>query len=124
MATRQGTAVAPPVTPNLVSEAPREAAVAALAKALGHPARIGIVSMLHERQGCIGCDIVEKIGLAQSTTSEHLRILKAAGIITGEIEGPRVCYSLNPAALGPLRRFLNRLAGGTAAETQSQRGPR
>ncbi len=77
MATRQGATVAPviasAVTPNVVSEAPREAAVAALAKALGHPARIGIVSILHEGQGCIGCNIVKKIGLAQSTTSEHLR---------------------------------------------------
>lgn len=92
-------------------EAPTDEAVyAALAKALGHPARIGIVRMLDQRQGCIGCDIVEEIGLAQSTTSEHLRILKAAGIISGEIEGPRVCYSLNPAALEPLQRFLNALA--------------
>ncbi len=106
MRTRQGAAVAP----NVVSETPHEVTFATLAKALGHPARIGIVSMLHERQTCIGCDIVERIGLAQSTTSEHLRILKAAGIITGEIEGPRVCYSLNPVALEPLRRFLNRLA--------------
>jgi ArsR family transcriptional regulator len=110
MPTRRGTAVAPAVAPNVVSEAPHEARFAALAKALGHPARIGIVSMLHQRQTCIGCDIVEEIGLAQSTTSEHLRILKAAGIITGEIEGPRVCYSLNPVALDPLRHFLNRLA--------------
>ncbi len=106
MRTRQGTVLAP----NAVSEAPHEARFATLAKALGHPARIGIVSMLHQRQTCIGCDIVEEIGLAQSTTSEHLRILKAAGIITGEIEGPRVCYSLNPVALEPLRHFLNRLA--------------
>ena len=116
MPTRQGTAVAP----NVVSGAPDAAAVAALAKALGHPARIGIVSMLYERQTCIGCDIVERIGLAQSTTSEHLRILKAAGIITGEIEGPRVCYSLNPVALEPLRHFLNRLA----AKSGSEQGPR
>ncbi len=120
MPTRQSTAVAPAVAPNVVSEAPREATFAALAKALGHPARIGIVSMLHQRQTCIGCDIVEEIGLAQSTTSEHLRILKAAGIITGEIEGPRVCYSLNPAALEPLRHFLNRLA----AKSGSEQGPR
>jgi len=124
MPRRQGTAVAP----NVVSEAPHEAACAALAKALGHPARIGIVSMLHQRQTCIGCDIVEEIGLAQSTTSEHLRILKVAGIITGEIEGPRVCYSLNPMALEPLRHFLNRLADesadGPAADIGSERGPR
>lgn len=81
--------------------------LAVLAKALSHPARIAIVRMLERRQTCVGCDIVEEIGLAQSTTSEHLRILKAAGIITGEIERPRVCYSLNPAALQPLRQFLD-----------------
>jgi ArsR family transcriptional regulator len=80
--------------------------IAVLAKALGHPARVGIVRMLHEKQSCIGCDIVDEIGLAQSTTSEHLRILKSAGIISGEIERPRVCYSLNPAALEPFRDFL------------------
>jgi ArsR family transcriptional regulator len=120
MGMRQGKVVAPDV----VSEVPHEAAFAALAKALGHPARIGIVLMLHERQTCIGCDIVEKIGLAQSTTSEHLRILKAAGIITGEIEGPRVCYSLNAAALEPLRHFLTRLGDRPAAETGLRQGSR
>ena len=125
MGTRQGTArQGTAVAPDVVSEAPHAATCAALAKALGHPARIGIVSMLHQRQTCIGCDIVEKIGLAQSTTSEHLRILKAAGIITGEIEGPRVCYSLNPMALEPLRHFLNRLADGPAAEFGLERGPK
>lgn len=84
--------------------------IAQLARALGHPARVEIVRMLHEKQACIGCDIVERIGLAQSTTSEHLRLLKGAGIITGEIERPRVCYSLNPEALVPLRRFLGEVA--------------
>jgi DNA-binding transcriptional ArsR family regulator len=84
--------------------------IASLAKALGHPARVGIVQMLHEKQSCIGCDIVDEIGLAQSTISEHLRILKAAGIITGSIERPRVCYSLNAAALEPMRHFLDDVA--------------
>lgn len=84
-----------------------ETALALLAKALGHPARIHIVRLLMDKQSCIGCDIADEIGLAQSTTSEHLRILKAAGIITGEIERPRVCYSLNPTALDPLCALLN-----------------
>ncbi len=88
--------------------------LAAAAKALGHPARLGVIRMLHERQTCIGCDIVDEIGLAQSTTSEHLRILKAAGIITGEVESPRVCYSLNPEALEPLRCFLHEIAAQPA----------
>ena len=93
--------------------------LALLAKAIAHPARVGIVQLLHEKQACIGCDIVDEIGLAQSTTSEHLRILKAAGIITGEIERPRVCYSLNPAALGPLRRFLEEVAEAKPAENKN-----
>ena len=59
------------------------------------------------RTTCIGCDIVEEIGLAASTTSEHLRILKEAGVIVGEIERPRICYSLNAAALKPLAKFLD-----------------
>lgn len=92
-------------------------AVAAIAKALGHPARIHIVRVLLAKQSCIGCDIVDEVGLAQSTVSEHLRILKAAGIITGQIEHPRVCYSLNPDSLAPLAALLAALSGadGTAA---------
>ena len=84
--------------------------IARLAKALGHPARLRIVETLRRRRTCIGCDIVEEIGLAASTTSEHLRILKAAGIITGEIEHPRVCYSLNPDALAPLKVFVDAIS--------------
>lgn len=90
--------------------------IAAIAKALGHPARIHIVGLLLEKKTCIGCDIVDEVGLAQSTVSEHLRILKAAGIVTGEIERPRVCYSLNPARLRPLAAML-----GTVLDSE-QRG--
>lgn len=80
--------------------------IAVLAKALAHPARLGIIKILFEKQDCIGGDIVDRIGLAQSTVSEHLRILKAAGIVTGEIEPPRVCYALEPSAVEPLRDLL------------------
>ncbi len=93
--------------------------LAVLARALGHSARIRIVRTLIAKQACIGCDLVDESGLAQSTVSEHLRILKAAGIIRGEIEGPRVCYSLNPAALQPLRDFL-----ATAESLQRSRSTR
>jgi ArsR family transcriptional regulator len=79
---------------------------AALAKALAHPARLRILRLLQATPGCIGGDIVGAVGLAQSTVSEHLRVLKAAGIITGEIDGPRICYALNPAALDPLAEFI------------------
>lgn len=81
--------------------------VAGIAKALAHPARINIVRLLLEKRSCIGCDIVDEVGLAQSTVSEHLRILKAAGVITGEVEHPRVCYSLNTDRLIPLAGLLN-----------------
>jgi ArsR family transcriptional regulator len=90
--------------------------IAQLAKALAHPARVQIVRTLLRRTTCIGCDIVEEIGLAASTTSEHLRILKAAGVIVGQIERPRVCYSLNPAALEPLAEFLHCAATAPAAD--------
>lgn len=86
---------------------------AAIAKALAHPARVKVVETLLRRRTCIGCDIVEEIGLAPSTTSEHLRILKEAGLIIGEIAHPRVCYSLNPAAVAPLRRFLEVVEAAT-----------
>ena len=104
-----------PATPADPATPAGKVAIAALAKALGHPARIGIVAMLYAREGCIGCDIVDEIGLAQSTISEHLRILKAAGVIVGEIERPRICYSLNPAALAPLGRFLEGLAAAPSS---------
>lgn len=84
--------------------------LAALAKALAHPARIRILRLLLATPGCIGGDIVEAVGLAQSTVSEHLRLLRAAGIIHGEIDGPRICYALNPASLEPLAALIAGLA--------------
>ncbi len=86
-----------------------EETIAALAKGLAHPARVRIVRLLLERENCIGGDIVSEIGLAQSTVSEHLRILKQAGIVSGEIERPRICYSLDPQSLAPLARLLERI---------------
>ena len=86
--------------------------LADLAKSLAHPARIRILRLLLATPGCIGGDIVDAVGLAQSTVSEHLRILKEAGLIVGEIERPRVCYSLDPAGLGPLAAFIDKVAAG------------
>jgi ArsR family transcriptional regulator len=76
--------------------------LALLAKALGHPARVQIVRLLVRREGCICGDIVEELPLAQSTVSQHLKVLKEVGLIRGEIDGPRVCYCAEPHAL---RRF-------------------
>ncbi len=84
-------------------------ALAETARALGHPARIRIVRLLLEKQRCIGGDIVDEIGLAQSTVSEHLRILKDAGIVVGEIERPRVCYSLSSERLSALSELVSQV---------------
>lgn len=83
--------------------------VAAVAKALAHPARVQIIQFLLSRPGCIGGDIVDEVGLAQSTVSEHLRILKASGLVVGTIERPRICYSLDPSALAPLHALVGRI---------------
>jgi len=85
------------------------AEIAAVAKALAHPARVRIVAFLLSRPGCIGGDIVDEVGLAQSTVSEHLRILKHAGLVVGEIERPRICYSLDPAVLAPLYALIEHI---------------
>jgi ArsR family transcriptional regulator len=80
---------------------------ARFAKALGHPARVAIVRMLIARGECVCGTIVEGLPLAQATVSQHLKVLKQAGLIRGEIDGPRVCYCIDPEAL---KRFQSLLA--------------
>ncbi len=77
--------------------------LAALAKAIGHPARIQILRILARRTSCVCGDIVEELPLAQSTVSQHLKVLKEAGLIRGEVDGPRVCYCVEPRALRRLK---------------------
>ncbi|HCX33258.1 MAG TPA: transcriptional regulator [Rhodocyclaceae bacterium] len=84
--------------------------IAVIAKAMAHPARVRIIAFLLSKPGCIGGDIVDQVGLAQSTVSEHLRILKDAGIVQGAIDYPRVCYSLDPSALAPMRALIEAIA--------------
>jgi len=79
-----------------------ERELSVLAKALGHPARVRILRLLAEKNGCVCGDIVDEVGLAQSTVSQHLAVLKDAGLIRGDVDGPRVCYCLAPDIL---RRF-------------------
>ncbi len=69
--------------------------LAGYAKALAHPARIAILSKLAEESTCICGEIVQVLPLAQSTVSQHLSELKKAGLICGEIDGPRSCYCIN-----------------------------
>ncbi len=82
--------------------------LAALSKALGHPARVRILRLLARRTTCICGDIVDELDLAQSTVSQHLKVMKEAGLVQGEVDGPRVCYCLSPRGL---RRF-KALVGG------------
>ncbi len=80
--------------------------LASLAKALGHPARVQIVRLLARRSSCLCGDIVDELPLAQSTVSQHLNVLKQAGVIIGEIDGPRVCYCLNPITMSRIRALF------------------
>ena len=82
--------------------------LALMSKALGHPARVQILRMLTRKEACICGDIVDEIDLAQSTVSQHLKVLKDAGLVQGTIDGPRVCYCADSRAL---RRF-KALVGG------------
>ncbi|TVR30352.1 MAG: ArsR family transcriptional regulator [Balneolaceae bacterium] len=83
---------------------------AAIAKALGHPARIAILKLLAQRDTCFCGDITEVLPLAQSTVSQHLKALKAAGLVTGEVEGVRTCYCLNPDGVKELKNLLSELS--------------
>jgi ArsR family transcriptional regulator len=80
--------------------------LAALAKAIAHPVRIQILRILDRRTSCICGDIVDELPLAQSTVSQHLKVLKEAGLIRGEVDGQRVCYCLEPRALRRLKALM------------------
>jgi ArsR family transcriptional regulator, arsenate/arsenite/antimonite-responsive transcriptional repressor len=73
-----------------------EARLAQMLKALGNPVRFRIMQYLTEQNVCITGDIVDYFHLAQSTISQHLKVLREAGLISGEIEGPATCYCINP----------------------------
>lgn len=80
--------------------------LAALAKAIGHPARVQILRILTHLDSCICGDIVDKINLAQSTVSQHLKVLREAGLIRGDVEGTCTCYCLDPRGLRRLKVLI------------------
>ncbi|NOX52971.1 MAG: winged helix-turn-helix transcriptional regulator [Planctomycetes bacterium] len=80
--------------------------LAALAKALGHPLRVRILRILASHEGCICGELVDRLPIAQSTVSQHLKILKDAGLVQGEIDGPRVCYCIRRPALRKLKKLV------------------
>ncbi len=81
--------------------------LAVLLKAIAHPARIAILQHIIKANACICGDLVEELGLAQATISQHLRELKNAGLIQGTIEGVSVCYCIEPKAWALLQKQLN-----------------
>ncbi|WP_234108575.1 MULTISPECIES: ArsR/SmtB family transcription factor [Chryseobacterium] len=83
--------------------------IATFLKALAHPARIAIIEYLLSVDSCICNDIVDEVKLAQPTVSQHLKELKNAGIIQGEIDGKSICYCINPENLRKLEHFVNGL---------------
>ncbi len=82
---------------------------AVICKALGHPARVRLLKILIDKGACISGDLAEEFSLAQSTVSEHLRILKEASLIQGTIDGPKRCYCVNPDTLDYLKELVGRL---------------
>ena len=86
--------------------------LAAAARALAHPGRLQLLATLADRRSCVCGDLVEVMPLAQSTVSQHLKELKEAGLIRGEIDGPRTCYCLDPETLEAVRQGFARLFAG------------
>jgi ArsR family transcriptional regulator len=87
----------------------RQEELAKLAWALAHPARLRILSILRERSTCLCGDLVERMPLSQSTVSEHLKVLREAGLVQAETDGTRTCYSVYETGLERLKGFVAEL---------------
>lgn len=85
----------------------RQNNIAAMTKALGHPARIAIIEYLVKVDTCICGDIVNELPLAQPTISQHLKELKNAGLIKGNVEGNSVCYCIDEKAIEKLQNYFS-----------------
>jgi ArsR family transcriptional regulator len=83
--------------------------LAGICKALAHPARISIVAHLKRIDQCVCGQLVDALPLAQSTVSQHLKILKSAGVVKGEIEGPRTCYCLDQNVMAEFKSLVDQL---------------
>ncbi|HMC97575.1 MAG TPA: metalloregulator ArsR/SmtB family transcription factor [Flavobacteriales bacterium] len=84
----------------------RDNRVARYAKALAHPARVAILKFLIAKRSCVCGDIVDELPLSQSTVSQHLKELKEAGLIQGDIEGARVCYCIDPGEWAHAKKYI------------------
>jgi ArsR family transcriptional regulator len=88
---------------------PANQELAALAKAVAHPARMRILRILERRTSCTCGEIVDELPLAQSTVSQHLKVMKDAGLLSAEADGTRVCYRIDMDALRRLRALVGDL---------------
>jgi DNA-binding transcriptional ArsR family regulator len=79
------------------------------AKALAHPARVAILQLLIKKQACVCGDIVDELPLSQSTVSQHLKELKEAGLIKGDIDGAKICYCIDEKEWEIAKEYLNSL---------------
>lgn len=86
--------------------------LAALCKALAHPHRVTILRFLLAQRACLAGELVDLLPIAASTVSEHLRVLRAAGLVKGEVDGPRRCYCVDPEGVAALRGLVGGLTGG------------
>jgi ArsR family transcriptional regulator len=91
---------------------PDQNRLAKMLKALGSPIRFQIVEFLAQKKTCITADIVDATPLAQSTVSQHLKVLREAGLIRGEIEGPSTCYCLDQRNFRWLKEQIDRWLSG------------
>ena len=98
------------LSPEVGLEDPSTRRTAQLTKALGHPVRLAILKLLCERDTCFCGDFTDVLPLAQSTVSQHLKVLKDSGLITGTSQGVRTCYCLDPGGIQELHQTLERLA--------------
>jgi ArsR family transcriptional regulator len=88
---------------------PEDEELASLAWALAHPIRVRILHLLKDRKACVCGELVEMLPVAQSTVSQHLKIMKDAGLIQGEVDGPKVCYCIDTDGLRRLKRLVSGL---------------
>lgn len=99
-----------PPESEVTSPADEDVEIALLAKALGHPVRVRILRILLGREACFCGELVEFLPVAQATVSQHLKVLRDAGLIRGEIDGPRVCYCANRDRIHQLANLVAELA--------------
>ncbi|MCF6147407.1 MAG: winged helix-turn-helix transcriptional regulator [Candidatus Kuenenia sp.] len=96
----------------------KEKMIAQICKALAHPARVAIVNFLIKEKECICREVVKELPLSQSTVSQHLKELKNAGLIKGEIDGPRVCYCIDSEKWTEVKKHMHLFFSQEVEETR------